>query len=235
MGVAGFALAGTAISTWFKIDPGAISPIVTVLLILIGSSVAGIEIGSPSTVIGLLLICGVSEIIGVFTGLPFGRYEYTDQWWPTVQLADRHFYPLLLPFSWLMIVGGAYGVARTRFTAWQSVPVCAAIAMLIDMPMERAMTWTFAYWRWIEPGPIFGAPIANSIGWFLVSIVAGSLIAWKDIRSEWKASSPTVLGIFCLFVGLTGFIHSFEWAWVMLVILSASMLVYGRNHSAKSS
>ena len=235
MGLATFALVGTAISTWLNIDPRTIRPLVTVLLILTGSSVAAIEIGSLSTIVALLVVCGLSEIVGVFTGLPFGRYEYTDQWWPTVRLADRHFYPLLLPFAWLMIVGGAYRVARTRFNAWQAVPICAAITVLIDMPMERAMTWTFAYWRWIEGGPIFGAPIANSIGWFVVSIVAASLIASKDSRPRTGTNSMVVLGTFCLFAALTGFIHLFHWAWVMLAVLGALLLFVGRNHSAQQS
>ena len=234
IGLVVFALVGTAVSTWFKVDSRDIAPFVTVLLIICGSAVAAIAIGDLVAVILLLVVCGGSEIIGVFTGLPFGHYEYTDRWWPTVWLAESHRFPLLIPFAWLLVVGGAYRLFRAKFSPWQAVPLSALLATLIDIPMERAMTWLFVYWRWEPSGPLFGAPVMNSVGWLLVSLSAGSILALRD-RATDERNSSTVLGCFLLFVSLTGFIHRFEWAWVLLAILSVSVLAFSRNLSAQKS
>ena len=217
-----FACIGTAISTWLKVDPGFIAPLVTVLIIVCGASIVALSIGDPKPVIGVLIICGGAEVVGLFTGFPFGHYEYTDRWWPTVALGDFHRFPLLLPFAWLLVLGGAYRLARQKFGRWYAVPGCALIATVIDIPMEQAMTNLFEYWKWKEIGPLFGAPIQNSVGWFLVSMIAGSVLAWKD-KSTSSLLSIDVLSIFCMFVAFSGFVNGFSWAWVMLAALGLAI------------
>jgi uncharacterized membrane protein len=215
LGLAIFSGLGTAASTWFKLDPGPIAPAVTVLLILCGSAAIAVGIRDALAVGLLLIVCGGAEIVGVLTGMPFGRYEYTDRWWPTVLLNDHHRFPLLIPFAWLLILGGSYLLLRNKVSKWSAVPLCALLATLIDMPMERAMTETFGYWKWTPPGPIFGAPISNSVGWFVVSLLAASILALRDQEVEnrqvWK-----VLASFCIFVAICGAINHIEPAWLLL-------------------
>jgi uncharacterized membrane protein len=210
LGLILFAIIGLAISTWGRIEAGPVASVVTVLIVLTGAAVVAVELGQALVAFGVLLTCGLSEVIGVFTGLPFGRYEYTDRWWPTVMLGGKHHYPLLIPFAWLLILGGAYQIARTRFNRWQSVPVCAIITTLIDIPLERAMTTMFGYWKWDRVGPIFGAPVMNSVG--------ASILAIPD-RQLGGNVSQKVLMVFCGFVAVTGLIHGFNWAWVILGII----------------
>ena len=209
-----------------KVDAGFVAPLVTVLIILCGASIAAISIGDSKPVIGVLIICGGAEVVGLFTGFPFGHYEYTDRWWPTVALGEFHRFPLLIPFAWLLVLGGAYRLARLRFGPWSAVLASALIATIIDIPMEQAMTNLFGYWKWVEVGPLFGAPVQNSVGWFTVSLIAGSLLAWKD-KSTNDQLSIDVLTLFCMFVSFSGFVHGFNWAWVMLAALT---LVIGYLH-----
>ena len=205
-----------------KVDPGFIAPLVTVLIILCGASIAAISIGDSKPVVGVLFICGGAEVVGLFTGFPFGHYEYTDRWWPTVALGEFHRFPLLIPFAWLLVVGGAYRLARLKFGPWHAVPACALIATIIDIPMEEAMTNLFGYWKWKEVGPLFGAPVQNSVGWFIVSMIAGSVLAWKD-KSTSNQLSIDVLSLFCMFVAFSGFVHGFSWAWVILAALALTI------------
>lgn len=216
IGLAVFALFGTIVSKAFSVDPGMIAPIITVLLILCGSSVIAIGIRDKLSILLLLLICGGAEIVGVLTGLPFGRYEYTDRWWPTVPIGQGQHFPVLVPFAWLLTLGGSYLVIRTRVDRWLAVPLCAVLTTLIDLPMERAMTDVFHYWKWAQPGPLFGAPISNSAGWFVVSLIAGTALASRDNVSvnhnAWK-----VPAVFCVFVASCGGVSGADPAWVVLL------------------
>ncbi len=205
-----------------KVDAGFVAPLVTVLIILSGASIAVLSIGDPRPVIGVLIICGGAEVVGLFTGFPFGYYEYTDRWWPTVALGEFHRFPLLIPFAWLLVLGGAYRLARLKFGPWSAVPASALIATIIDIPMEEAMTSLFGYWKWVEVGPLFGAPVQNSVGWFIVSMIAGSVLAWKDTSTN-DHLSIDVLSLFCMFVAFSGFVHGFSWAWVMLAALALTI------------
>jgi uncharacterized membrane protein len=215
-----FALVGTMVSKWLGVDPGIIAPVTTVFLILCGASVIAIGIRDFVSVFFLIIVCGASEIIGVLTGIPFGKYEYTDRWWPTVFLDGQHRFPLLIPFAWLLLLGGSYLVLRTRVNKWSAVPLCALLTTLIDMPMERAMTEIFVYWKWTPPGRLFGAPISNSIGWFVVSLVVASFLAYRD-QGPANPNIWKVLASFCIFVGSCGAIHHIEPAWVVLFALGA--------------
>lgn len=210
-----FGLFGTAISTFSKIDPGVIAPITTVLIVLLGATIVGLGFRNWVAIIALLILCGGAEVIGVTTGFPFGKYEYTNRWWPTVALGEHHLYPLLIPFAWLLIVGSCYGILRTRFAKWPSVFLGALMATLIDMPMERAMTHVFGYWKWNPVGPIFGAPIQNSIGWFVVSLAAASILTIRETEIEARSSSR-VLFAFCIFVAACGVLHWPDPAWAFL-------------------
>ena len=225
IGLTLFGLVGSAISTFFKLDPGFIAPITTVLIILLGATIVALGIRNGAAVAALLVVCGGAEVVGVLTGFPFGKYEYTDRWWPTVPLGEHHRYPLLIPFAWLLIVGSCYGIMRSRFTKWSSVFLCAVMATLIDMPMERAMTVVFGYWKWEPVGPIFGAPIQNSIGWFVVSFLAATILAVRDLeiiaKPSWK-----VLVTFCCFVALTGEISRSDVAWLALMGIASVTLFF---------
>jgi lycopene beta-cyclase len=115
-----------------------------------------------------------AEFIGSKTGIPFGKYYYTDVLQP--QLAGV---PLLIPLAWMMMLPPAWAMAsalipRTNsklppflftihfslisalaFTAWD---------LFLDPQMVR---WNF--WVWEIPGQYFGIPIINYLGWILVS------------------------------------------------------------------
>jgi uncharacterized membrane protein len=143
---------------------------------------------SAVTVLVALVIGAVSEIVGLYTGWPFGRYFYTDQWWPTVFLTDRMRFPLLLPVAWLMMAGASFLLVRRWFPRAGVINtglLTGVIAAAADFPMEYTMVRAFDYWRWPGHSGPLAAPLTNVFGWFLVSALAG---AW--FRARHRADDP---------------------------------------------
>ena len=91
-----FSIIGTAASKFLKLDPGPVAPASGFCLILCGACIVGLELGSWQGAIAPLLVGAVSEILGLYTGFPFGRYEYTGTWWPSIPIGGGHLFPLLI-------------------------------------------------------------------------------------------------------------------------------------------
>lgn len=126
-----------------------------------------------------------SEIVGLYTGFPFGSYTYSENWWPTVPLPDDHRFPILLPFAWGMIAGAA-AAANWRRPVWMA----GLLAAMVDLVMEPAMADVLGYWTWAPRGPLpGGAPLLNFFGWFLVASLAALVLG----TSERKQAEPTLV------------------------------------------
>ena len=112
---------------------------------------------------------GVVERVGTRTGLPFGRYAYTDALRP--QIAHV---PVIVPLAWF----GMGLPAREAATA--------ALGPLADRPAARIALGSFAmtawdlfldpqmvgegYWAWARRGVYRGIPLSNFVGWFLTGL-----------------------------------------------------------------
>lgn len=228
VGLIVFSIVGTAASVFLKIDPGPVAKIAGLALILSGALCIATTIGRLARIVFLIVFSALAELIGLHTGLPFGRYEYTSAWWPTIPAGAGHVFPLPLPFAWLMIVGGAWAVVRQKLSGASAVLATAAIAAVIDAPMERVMTDIFGYWKWSEPGPVFGAPLLNSLGWFLVALVGAIALERGAERPnpKWGAG---VVGLFCAFAGVCGLFRFFDPAFLLLVMIGIGFLLAGRR------
>lgn len=118
-----------------------------------------------------------AELIGSTTGIPFGKYHYTELLQP--QLAGV---PLLIPLAWMMMLPPAWAIAEmilSRSSPQSSTPklpfvILSALAFTAwDLFLDPQMVgWGF--WVWEIPGEYFGIPLVNYLGWFLVS----ALITW---------------------------------------------------------
>ena len=219
LGLVVFSLAGSLLSKATGLNPGFIAPAAGLLTIIagVGAVFAGsFQIDTWKKTALLLAFVGLvgvtSEVAGLYTGVIFGPYEYTEKWWPTILLPGDKPFPLLLPFAWMMMAGGAY-LAVHRWMPdekkWLAIPLGALLAAMVDLPMEWAMTGALGYWVWTEPGPLpGGAPIMNFVGWVAVSAIAGALLYAGRATDNRRYPEPViVLGvhlIFTLFIGLIG-------------------------------
>ncbi len=116
------------------------------------------------TLSALMALAYLTELLGSSTGLPFGKYHYTNILQP--QLAGV---PLLIPLAWLMMLPPAWAIgqiisprrgallAALAFTAWD---------LFLDPQM---VGW--GVWAWEIPGQYFGIPLSNYLGWLLISML----------------------------------------------------------------
>ena len=138
--------------------------------------------------LGCLLIGAGFEVLGLYGSLPFGRYEYTDWWLPYVTLPGGKLFPLLLPFTWFILVALWYLLLARRWHGWRLVLGTGLFAALTDIALEPVLTRVVLFWHWLEPTPFFGAPYQNPVGWF---VVASAAAAWLQLfRIERARSLP---------------------------------------------
>jgi uncharacterized membrane protein len=177
-----FSILGSAISKYAVLDAGLIKPFASGLTLLFGvhalfqtmAKAAGVWKAAGAILLVISLGTAV-EVCSLYTGLPFGRYEYTTNWQPILDLPGGKRFPLLLPLAWFLVAGStSLMFNRNR---WSPILFIALVATAIDAAMEAVMTGPLAYWRWIDRGPLPGeAPWSNSAGWLATSSLATGLI-----------------------------------------------------------
>jgi len=182
-----FSVLGTLATTCLNVDPGPIKPVSATLTLLLAAFLSLRSFVSRSGSRGLLSVflvglLGVNvELAGVFTGFPFGRYRYTDQWIPVVHLPRLGFFPLLIPVAWLFVSASCYFIVSSRVTGPGAVVAGGLLGGLLDLLMEPAMTDRLHYWTWLSRGPLpGGVPISNFLSWCVLCMVAGALFRWAD-------------------------------------------------------
>lgn len=210
-----FSCFGILAQVKFGANPGPIAPVMSALIMLSGAGATALSLRHPAAVVSVLVLGAVAEIIGLFTGFPFGSYEYTDRWVPTVPLGTGHRFPLLLPFAWLLMVGESFLFVRRFWSGWKLALGTGLLAAAIDVPMERAMTDVLGYWRWSAPGPLYGAPHLNFVGWFVVSSLAALVLQRAPSAA---LELRLILPAFCAFVAWNGILTGRNTVWPLLML-----------------
>lgn len=101
----------------------------------------------------------VFESVAIATGVPYGRFAYTDVLGPKVLgLA-----PLMVLVAWTPLILGSLAVTRR---AWQAI----VLVVICDLVLDPAAV-SLGFWSWEEPGPYYGVPFVNFGGW----VVSGGL------------------------------------------------------------
>jgi putative membrane protein len=130
---------------------------------------AGRAVGFGVMVAVVILSLGM-ELLGTFTGLPFGPYGYGSQLGPKV----LDLVPVVIPLSWFFMLYASYGVAYRLGGGFLRVAVIASLGLVAwDVLMDPTMSAVFPFWSWHVGGIYYGMPLINWFGWF----VTGLLIA----------------------------------------------------------
>lgn len=116
--------------------------------------------------IGLL-----AEHVGTRTGLPFGRYAYSDKLGPRAGGV-----PLLAGAAWAMMARPAWSVTRPGpLRAARAAAALTAWDVFLDPRMVRD-----GYWTWEADGAYEGIPLSNFLGWFATGLVVFALFGDED-------------------------------------------------------
>lgn len=147
----------------------------------------------------LLVVVGLGgflvEVLGVHTGVPFGRYHYRDDLGVSVWGV-----PLVIPLAWVMMAHPARIVAR-RLTSspWALVAVAAVALASWDVFLDPQMV-SAGHWQWSDLRPhlpgVADVPLSNFGGWLLVSLLLMLLVqAVTAERRSRHDSAPLALWV----------------------------------------
>lgn len=137
-----------------------------------------------AAVAAVMAIGGGSEILGLYLGMPFLRYEYSNLWLPYVTLPGGKIFPLFLPVTWFLMVALWYLLLARRLQGGALIAGTALFAALNDVVLEPVITHVVLFWRWLEPTPLLAAPYHNFPGWL---VTAGLGAACLNALGIWRA------------------------------------------------
>jgi putative membrane protein len=178
--------------------PGQRSPAATrglVVLMLGASAVEAVQARGGrrggAAIVAAGAIGFASELAGVATGRPFGRYHYSDRLGPRVGGV-----PLLAAAAWAMMARPAWVVAGliTRRPA-RRVPVAAGALTAWDVFLDPRMARE-GYWTWPEGGRYEGVPASNFAGWFLTGVGVFGACALLDRGDDPAADGDGALALY---------------------------------------
>ncbi|MCP5038348.1 MAG: carotenoid biosynthesis protein [Rhodobacteraceae bacterium] len=148
---------------------------------------------SPGWVVTFFAITGLvawmAESVGISTGLPFGRYQYS-----TVMAPFLGQVPITVLFAYAVMGYLSWSLARIYISVlipdnrtarrWLTPLFGAAFMVIWDLSMDPLRATFEGRWIWLEGGVYFGIPLLNFLGWFLVTWVIFQIFA---LLSEGKA------------------------------------------------
>lgn len=153
--------------------------VLTTALTTIGSLsriLPGQKVLLVTVLIGLL--GGLAHGLGAKTAFPFGPFVYSEAAGP------RFFNALAwpLPLIWISAVLNARGVAKLILRPWRKlknygywlIGLTAGLVVFFDLALEPFAAHTNHFWLWLPtkfPFTWYGAPLVNSLGWLLTSLL----------------------------------------------------------------
>jgi putative membrane protein len=123
-------------------------------------------------------IGGVAHLVGAKSGIPFGSFLFGSE----IGWKFFNTLPWAMPLLWIVAVLNSRGVARLVLRPWRKtrtygfwlIGLTALFTMLFDCALEPFAAHAKHYWIWTAGGvsltPL-GAPISNSVGWFIVTLL----------------------------------------------------------------
>lgn len=152
------------------ISLGVVAQVAVVIAVLLRSWTVAATLLAALTV---PILGWIAEVIGSRTGVPFGRYHYTEVLQPQV-----HRVPVLIPLAWLMMLPPSWAVAQVLFPEahWMLRAVVAGYAFMAwDVYLDPHLT-KWGFWTWDQPGQFEGIPLINFLGWFLWATAISALV-----------------------------------------------------------
>jgi len=118
----------------------------------------------------LVFLIGMAvEILGINTGIPFGKYFYTERFGPMAFGV-----PLIIGFNWLLLTYcTASVIGRLKVSKWFKILFAANLMTALDLLLEP-FAIRHGFWVWLDGVP----PIQNFVAWWAVAV----LMQWMLYR-----------------------------------------------------
>lgn len=158
------------------------------------SAAEALESRGPRSGGGTMLCAGAigfaAELLGVRTGVPFGRYGYSGQLGPRLGGV-----PLLAAGAWAAMARPAWVAAGwIRPRRAPRVLLAASALTAWDVYLDPRMARE-GYWRWQHRGRYAGIPATNFLGWWMTAALAFALISSLD-RMPATPEDDAALGLY---------------------------------------
>lgn len=131
----------------------------------------------------------MAERVGTRTGLPFGRYHYTDALRPQALGV-----PAIVPLAWFAMAVPARETAHTVLGHHSSparrIALGAAALTAWDLFLDPQMVGE-GYWRWARRGAYRGIPLTNYAGWLVTGV---GVMAALDALLPPERPDPVLVG-----------------------------------------
>jgi len=181
---------------------------------------AALSAAAQCALLSGILLC--VEYVGVTTGVPFGRYTYTDALGFRISGV-----PLAIPLAWYTTVVNSWRLSRgilerdDRAPAWMVALLAAALTVALDLVLEPMASSITMYWVWSD-GLI---PVQNYLSWGVFSMIASFGLSVADRHPgpqlpSITGSSVVVLGSQFSLFAITDVVHGQE-----LPVLAAVLMM----------
>lgn len=139
----------------------------------------------------------VFETIAIKTGLPSGRFNYSDG----LGTKFLNTTPLAVMLAYPAIILGAYWLAR-KFGKPLALLLTPVFAIIVNVVLDPAMV-KLEFWSRETPGPYFGVPVINFVGWLISGFIAALLLSWLWGNNPIKRGAAySVFGILLFWTGV---------------------------------
>lgn len=124
---------------------------------------------TAATAAGVCTATAAVEHVGTVTGVPFGRYAYTEALRPQVAGV-----PAIVPLAWFAMAvparEAAHAALGDRSTPLGRIGLGAVALTAWDLFLDPQMVGE-GYWAWARRGRYRGIPVTNFLGWLATSAV----------------------------------------------------------------
>lgn len=165
------------VPAWLAFNPYLMVTAVTIMALpLIAGILPLIDRRAAIGLAVLVLFAWGIELMGIHTGFPYGDFGYQMDLGPML-LGDV---PFALPVFYFPILLDAYllailmlGPRSDRFLV--RYPVVVVLVIILDLILDPGAV-SLGFWAWDSPGPYYGVPLQNFLGWVLSASVAVGIL-----------------------------------------------------------
>lgn len=207
---------------------------VSMWVLVLAALVAYYRSGGVHSILALTALGSILfalEVFGAHGSFIYGVFQYTDLLQP--QLVGV---PLVMIWVWPLLVASAYGIAQRVFHHRASI-IITSVGLLIafDLLLDPGAVH-LGLWQWAVPGPWYGIPLSNYLGWFIMGCIgsAGLSLLARLVDQEKSLSRVPMMdtvwiGSLGLYLAIT-FIQQYWGAFSIGILLIAYywfLVIYG--------